>query len=88
MTKVPLLAKLLAPHWISIGYMLDLDDYGTAVQLIKSSPAKKPGECFNSVMQKWITGNTGVEPKTWQMFIKILEDMELDVSQVKNIIFS
>lgn len=87
MSKVPLLAKLLAPHWISIGYLLDLDDYGCAVQLIKTGHAK-PEECFSNLVKEWISGNKGVQPKTWQTFIQILEDMKLNVDEVKEIIFS
>ena len=88
MNKVPFLTKLLAPHWVSIGYLLDLDDYGSAVQVLKSSHAKKPEECFSSIVKEWINGNKGVEPKTWQTFMQILQDIDLNVDEVKNIIFS
>lgn len=88
MTKVPLLAKLLAPHWVNIGYLLDLDDHGFAVQRIKSSHHAKPGDCFNTIVKEWINGNKGIKPKTWSTFIKVLEDMNLDVSKVKKAIAS
>ena len=87
MTKVPLLSQLLAPHWISIGYLLDFDDYGFAVQCIKSGNAK-PEDCFSNIVKQWISGNKGVEPKTWQKFIQILEDIKLNVDEIRNIIFS
>ena len=87
MSKVPLLAKLLAPHWIGIGYLLDFDDYGSTVQWIKSSHSK-PEDCFSNVVKEWISGNKGIEPKTWQTFIQILEDMKLNVYEIKKIIFS
>ena len=85
MSKVPLVAKLLAPHWISIGYLLDFDDYGSTVQLIKSSHAK-PEDCFSNIVKEWISGNKGVEPKTWQTFLQILEDIKLNTCEIKNII--
>lgn len=88
MSKMPFVAKLLAPYWVSIGYLLDLDDYGSAVQLIKSVPAKKPDECFCSIMKEWINGNKGVEPKTWQTFIQILRDLDLNVDEIKKILFN
>ena len=86
MSKVPLLAKLLAPHWVSIGYLLDFDDYGSTVQLIKSGHGK-PEDCFSGVVKEWISGSKGIEPKTWQTFIQILEDMKLDVYEIKKILF-
>ena len=85
MAKVPLLSQLLAPHWISIGYLLDLDDYGFAVQRIKSGYAK-PEDCFTAVVKEWISGNKGVEPKTWQKFIQMLEDIKLNVDEIRNTI--
>lgn len=87
MTKVPLLSQLLAPHWIRIGYLLDLDDSGFAVHRIKASNAK-PEDCFTGVVKEWINGNKGVEPKTWQTFIQILADIELNFDEINNIIFS
>ena len=87
MSKVPLLSKQLAPHWISIGYLLDFDEHGFTVQWVKSSNTK-PEECFSSIVKEWITGNKGVEPKTWQTFIQILEDMKLNVDEIKKIIFT
>ena len=87
MSKVPLVSQLLAPHWISIGYLLDLDDNGFAVQRIKAGNAK-PEDCFTAVVKEWINGNKGVEPKTWQKFLQILEDIKLDVHDIRNIVLS
>ena len=87
MRTVPLLSKQLAPHWISIGYLLDLDDYGSTVQWIRSTHAK-PEDCFSHTVKEWINGSKGVEPKTWQTFIQLLEDLKLNVNEINNIIFS
>ena len=82
MAVIPLIAPSLAVHWENIGYRLGVGDENSSweIDTIKKTYAN-PTECFNAVIQKWISGCSGKSPKIWGTFENILTSLNINFSQ-------
>lgn len=65
----------VASKWEGIGVLMDFDDTGTQLELIRRSRGdRSPESCCLALFQYWLQGN-GKGPHTWVTVIELLEDV-------------
>ena len=69
--------ETVAPKWQKIGDLLDFDESGTRLELIKATHPSDPEACCRSMFQHWLKGN-GVKPCSWRKLIELLEDSNFE----------
>ena len=65
--------KRLSSHWRNLGVLLDFDESGTQLDIIKKKHPSDPEACCRVMFQHWLKGN-GVRPSSWRTLIELLED--------------
>ena len=67
--------KRVAPRWYDLGSLLDFDDSGTELDIIKEKHRSDPVNCSRAMFQHWVKGN-GRGPHTWRTLIELLEESD------------
>ena len=82
MAVVPLIAPSVAVKWEDIALVLGIGGENSCgeIDTIKTTH-KKPTECFAAVIQRWISGCSGKNPKTWGTFKIVLTQLNINFSQ-------
>lgn len=82
MTVIPLIAPSLAMHWENIAHVLGVggEDGIGEIDTIKKTYSE-PIECFFAVFQKWISGCSGRNPKTWGTIKDVLSTLNINFSK-------
>ena len=73
-TKKVEIIKMMAPRWKDFGYLLDFDDTGITLDLIRAEK-RIHGYCVccQDMFQQWLRGDART-PATWKKLIELLED--------------
>lgn len=71
------LIETVAPKWQKIGDLLEFDESGTKLEVIKATHPVDPEACCRSMFQHWLKGN-GVKPCSWRKLIELLEDSNFE----------
>ena len=56
--------KRVAPRWYDLGTLLDFDDSGTELDIIKAEYRSEPVPCCRAMFHYWLNGN-GRGPHSW-----------------------
>ena len=60
-------------RWQKLGDLLEFDNSGTKLELIKSTYPANPEACCRDMFRHWLNGN-GVRPCSWRKLIELLKD--------------
>ena len=63
----------MAPLWQTLGDLLDFDESGSKLDLIKAENPCEPEACCRAMFQHWLKGN-GVKPHTWWKLTELIAD--------------
>ena len=77
--------KKVSPGWYDLGVLMDFDDSGTKLDIIRESYHNNPVSCCRAMFQHWLNGN-GRKPTSWRTLIELLEDSDQTVlaGEVRN----
>ena len=67
--------KTVSPKWRKFGVLLDFDESGTQLDIIRGKYHGDPEDCCEAMFQHWLKGN-GLKPCSWHTLIQVLEDCE------------
>ena len=70
--------KRLAAHWRQIGDLMDFDETGLQLDIIREKYPRDPELCCREMFQYWLKGN-GVKPQTWCKLIELIDDCDQEV---------
>ena len=77
--------KKVSARWYDLGVLMDFDDSGTKLDIIRESYHNNPVTCCRAMFQYWLNGN-GRKPTSWRTLIELLEDSDQEVfaGEVRN----
>ena len=70
--------ETVASKWITLGFQLEFDEFGSKLDTIKAKNNNDPEECCREMFQHWLKGS-GVRPCSWRKLIELLEDCDFEV---------
>ena len=76
-TKIQVI-KRVSPAWYDLGSLMDFDESGTKLEIIRESYHNNPVTCCRAMFQHWLNGN-GRKPTSWRTLIELLEDSDQKV---------
>ena len=67
--------KRLASNWRNFAILLNFDERGIEVDIIRDKYNSDPEACCKATFQYWLKGN-GLRPCSWRKLIEVLEDCD------------
>lgn len=68
--------EVVAPQWLVLGDLLEFDNRGIKLGLIRATHPCDPLACCRDMFQYWLDGH-GVRPCSWSKLLELLEDCDL-----------
>ena len=69
--------ETVASKWITLGFQLEFDDFGSKLDTIETKNHGDPEACCRDMFQHWLKGS-GVRPCSWRKLIELLEDCDFE----------
>ena len=70
------ITERLCTEWMTIGHLLDFDDFGNEVLKIEKQ-TKDMENCLTQVLSLWLQGRSrAYKPATWKTFVELLKDSD------------
>ena len=70
--------KGLVSYWRKLGNLMDFDETGSQLDIIRDKYPRDPEACCREMLQYWLSGN-GVKPQTWCKLIELIHDCDQEV---------